>query len=943
LLSSIITLFRARAWNPPAQANLGLIGPQFTVDGNIHTEGIHAISGALMALREINNKTDGIYDEILPNTVIKVALRTPYVDYIEATNAAIDLSSSVFNGDGIVGLVGASSSRTSKATAEIFSNTDRKIPQISYGAKSSDLGHSAQFKYSSRTCPSDADQGRILARIIRHYFNWNVVTIFTTGDTYGNDITLEFEDEAEKLNIDVERKVSFWSGITDFTRHIQSVQRRGGVLKIFVLLMKAHDAGRLLEQGYKLGLFKEGVQIFVTDYAATTDTWSVMSHETRVEDIMKGVIAVTPTLDYERASESGKQFISRYRAQSPTMYIDDNDGKRCDDTKDDDGHTYYFKGYAKGLTSSKLTCAGIDYPSLAEDGSDIQDSAFYAYDAMVAMARALHVVYYKKQVANMTGDDLKWAIIDDVQFQGAGSEVSFNRGGIGTDAYGQGDRWEGVHYEVLNFDPRQFHRYVRDGEEAWTVIGRWTHANQLILCEKYYDDQCARWVFNTDNGQPPVGEAPVLYVQMGNPSRIGLRFGGSISLALMVFLLLVVETCKETRLIKASQPTLMKIVLLGGFIACIRVIIATVDLNDNICIIGKWFGHLAFAFTFGALILKIWRVDAVINSGFKKVKVTNAQIQYVLAAGLFLFCVYLAVDTVYSRPHQSYSETFDGFQFIREVKCTNKDNTMTIALFALETAMLIAGARLCWTTKAAPGAVNESTYIAMSMYLILFVCAVLFPIVYLNIDPSPATLLMIMAVGFIIATIGCGLFLFGPKIVLLLEGADVNEKFEVVKFADTADLNESVNALQYVKKRIVSKLSDKSSQMNSRVSKQSLNAQESVHTAGTKMTSRKNYDERESKGGTSSRHPPVRQWDLGTSRTVHHSVDRIAEGKEENACRRETKQEVYYQNQEAVDQSGKTAQSSERSEREVRNPHHEDVRMFSTADSKVGDTPDPVL
>mmetsp|Transcript_2035 Transcript_2035/g.2119 ORF Transcript_2035/g.2119 Transcript_2035/m.2119 type:complete len:203 (-) Transcript_2035:190-798(-) len=95
------------------------------------------------------------------------------------------------------------------------------------------------------------------------------------------------------------------------------------------------------------------------------------------------------------------------------------------------------------------------------------------------------------------------------------------------------------------------------------------------------------------------------------------------------------------------------------------------------------------------------------------------------------------------------------------------------------------------------------------MYLILFVCAVLFPIVYLNIDPSPATLLMITAVGFIISTFLCSLLLFGPKIMLLLEGADVNDRFEIVRSDNTSSHQSSSNALQHVKNKVMTKIHDK--------------------------------------------------------------------------------------------------------------------------------------
>ena len=86
------------------------------------------------------------------------------------------------------------------------------------------------------------------------------------------------------------------------------------------------------------------------------------------------------------------------------------------------------------------------------------------------------------------------------------------------------------------------------------------------------------------------------------------------------------------------------------------------------------------------------------------------------------------------------------------------------------------------------------------MYLIVFVCAVIFPIVYLSIAPVPSTMMMIMSVGFIVSTIGVLLVLFGPKAALLWDGADVDENFAIVK--NELSSAQSANVLHAVKNRI---------------------------------------------------------------------------------------------------------------------------------------------
>eukprot|EP01041_Mallomonas_annulata_P005905 gene5905-11922_t len=153
-----------QGFHPVEYVDVGLIGPNFTVTGTPHIDGRHAIAATIMALREIKNRSDGILDHILPNTNIRLALRYPCQSFLEAVGAALELSSSAFNSTGIMSSIGTSSTDSSKATAEVFSNTPFETLQIAYGAESSDLGH-VIYSHFSRVCLSDAYQGRIIARL----------------------------------------------------------------------------------------------------------------------------------------------------------------------------------------------------------------------------------------------------------------------------------------------------------------------------------------------------------------------------------------------------------------------------------------------------------------------------------------------------------------------------------------------------------------------------------------------------------------------------------------------------------------------------------------------------------------------------------------------------------------------------------------------------------
>ncbi len=65
-------------------------------------------------------------------------------------------------------------------------------------------------------------------------------------------------------------------------------------------------------------------------------------------------------------------------------------------------------------------------------------------------------------------------------------------------------------------------------------------------------------------------------------------------------------------------------------------------------------------------------------------------------------------------------------------------------------------------------------------------------------------LLMIMAVSFTVAIFGCSLIIFGSKTALLLDGADVDENFEVIYPGSSAVAANKLFALKEVLKKTMS-------------------------------------------------------------------------------------------------------------------------------------------
>jgi len=441
-----------------------------------------------------------------------------------------------------------------------------------------------------------------------------------------------------------------------------------------------------------------------------------MSREADVASLMSGVVGVASLAS--RESPQYLDFVARWRRQPSTQWISSSGAVECLDTTDDDGGEWLYQGYPSGdASTSNLTCCGLDFRSFAEDGSDIEDIALYAYDAVYAMAYGLELLHFDGNMSVNYGAQLYDLLVSNVSFSGVTGRVSFGSGNLGTEAYGRGDRVSGMVYRILNFNPSLYSPNVSSGNDALALVGTWDNdMNRITHCTTSTNTLCLGWHFNTLDNSIPVDAAPVREVQMDATMKVGLQVGAALCITLTLFFWLVVVLCESHPLIKLAQPKMLYIVLLGALCAGVRVFVATMDITDMTCVIGKWLGHVSFALVFGALLIKTWRLGKVMNSGMRRVKVTVTDIQRMFATGFFVFCVILLLDTLIGKPHRAYDSQIQGTYDIHLMKCKNKNPTTTTVLFAIEGCLMAVAGKFCWSTKDVPDAVNDSKYIAMCKF-----------------------------------------------------------------------------------------------------------------------------------------------------------------------------------------------------------------------------------
>ena len=145
-------------------------------------------SAFIMAVNEINNKNDGIFDDILPDVHVRYGVRDSLHTFQNSVLAAIDLTQKQFLPHGVDALIGAGDNSVSEALAAILTGTN--TPQISYGSGATELSHSNVYPTHLRLYPSDAYQGTAMVQIMGNVLKFKRIIIFASTTSLGSDSIL---------------------------------------------------------------------------------------------------------------------------------------------------------------------------------------------------------------------------------------------------------------------------------------------------------------------------------------------------------------------------------------------------------------------------------------------------------------------------------------------------------------------------------------------------------------------------------------------------------------------------------------------------------------------------------------------------------------------------------------------------------------------------------
>lgn len=284
-------------------------------------------------------------------------------------------------------------------------------------------------------------------------------------------------------------------------------------------------------------------------------------------------------------------------------------------------------------------------------------------------------------------------------------------------------------------------------------------------------------------------------------SIMGGLCGIGILIAIIFLIFNNVMAAKNNKIIKMSSHRINNVILFGSIIALVSVILQAAE---EACIVRIWFINLSFTITFGALFAKTWRVHKLLNNKkLSKVRVKDSQLFSVLGFLVFIDVVFLLAWTLVS-PVEARREALpleddeeDPMIKYRKIitTCTSDDFGMWLGLaVVMKASLLLVGVWLSVKTRNVQiAAMNDSKYIAMSIYNVVILLGPGVPITFYidNID-AKYTLTAMEIFFVIITTIS---LLFVPKMIAIFQNEE--EKWTDTSGTSTGDSSKFVSFIYF--------------------------------------------------------------------------------------------------------------------------------------------------
>ena len=477
------------------------------------TGGIRALEAFLLAVDEINDKTDGIDDWLLPHITLGFAYADSKCDATAALDGLVHfLSLPGLNGP----IIGGWCSGASLSLARLA--TVLRVPQIAYGAMTDRLSDGFTFPYFLRTVPSLLTEVTFLDDVVRNLFGYTAVAIVHSDDEFGEDSEAQFSQLAARsvngVSVSVLLRLRINAIVSQAYDSLHAEEYEvllKSEARVVVILCQAPTAGAFMSGALERGIGGSGYLWLGNNGPTDTATYTEgvlgsSSAKWRLR-VMKGYFGSQPSLGVEGSRTAiGVRMVQRLNARAPTG----GNATHCDLRTDYYGH-YVYAQDTDG--DGQLECGGTAADYVAS-GSDDAWAAF-AYDATYAVARALHALHVVQNRSAVTGEEIIETLVSSPSFAGASGSVAFLDSGEDPARQGYGNRENaGVTFVLMNY---------ADNGGGLVQVGSWTGCDSCTWDERFSSGP-NKFVFSTADNSRPVQTADA---GAPNGTEVGSGFAGA--------------------------------------------------------------------------------------------------------------------------------------------------------------------------------------------------------------------------------------------------------------------------------------------------------------------------------------------------------------------------------------------------------------------------------
>eukprot|EP00966_Prymnesium_polylepis_P315648 7293343-Prymnesium_polylepis.1 len=236
------------------EVRLGILLPMFGAEA----AGYSPVSwtprvGVYQALREINNKTDGVADHILPRIQIGYSYFDDRCDASKGLEGALHLTRSAAD-HSITAIIGAGCSGASMSAAGVARLEG--IPIISPSSQSSALSDGKAYASFLRVVPSDAFIATAFVDVLMQLFHYSSVALVHATDAYSAGAASAMQQASHEAGLALSVVVSFPENAFEFAQEVGKL--RQSVARVVVVFSQVQDGSNFVLAALEAGIGGEG-------------------------------------------------------------------------------------------------------------------------------------------------------------------------------------------------------------------------------------------------------------------------------------------------------------------------------------------------------------------------------------------------------------------------------------------------------------------------------------------------------------------------------------------------------------------------------------------------------------------------------------------------------------------------------------------------------------